>query len=63
MIPPTLLTELEEDEEKDLKKWGMWVGGSLNRVISRAPVELITVEQITNYYSDHDTVTILIHSE
>ena len=45
MIPPPLLTELEEDEEKDLKKWeggmGGWVGGSLNGVISRAPVELI----------------------
>ena len=42
MIPPPLLTELEEDEEKDLKKWGGWregwMGGSLNRVISRAPV-------------------------
>ena len=45
MIPPPLLTELEEDEEKDLKKWdrwmGGWVDGSLNGVISRAPVELI----------------------
>ena len=46
MIPPLFLTELEEDEEKDLKKWagcvGEWMDGwSLNRVISRAPVELI----------------------
>ena len=42
MIPPPLLTELEEDEEKDLKKWGGWgdgwMDGSLNGVISRAPV-------------------------
>ena len=47
MIPPPLLTELEEDEEKDLKKWGGWgdgwMDGSLNGVISRAPVELIIV--------------------
>ena len=47
MIPPPLLTELEEDEEKDLKKWGGWgdgwIDGSLNGVISRAPVELIKV--------------------
>ena len=46
MTPPLFLTELEEDEEKDLKKWGGWVDGwmdgSLNGVISRAPVELIT---------------------
>ena len=44
MISPPLLTELEEDEEKDLKKWGGmdgWMDGSLNGVISRAPVELI----------------------
>ena len=40
MTPPPLLTELEEDEEKELKKWGGWVGGSLNGVISRAHVEL-----------------------
>ena len=47
MIPPPLLTKLEEDEEKDMKKWDGWMGGwmggwmdglSLNRVISRAPV-------------------------
>ena len=51
MIPPPLLTKLEEDKEKDMKKWDGWMGGwmggwmdglSLNRVISRAPVELIT---------------------
>ena len=41
MIPPLFLTELEEDEEKDLKKLGGWMGGSLNGVISRARVELI----------------------
>ena len=44
MTPPLFLTELEEDEEKDLKKWGGWMDGwgdgSLNGVISRAPVEL-----------------------
>ena len=49
MIPPPLLTELKEDEEKDLKKWDGWMGGwmdgSLNRVISRAPVELIKTDQ------------------
>ena len=27
MIPPPLLTELEEDEEKDLKNWGGWMDG------------------------------------
>ena len=42
MTPPPLLTELEKDEEKDLKKCDGWVDGSLNGVISRAPVELIT---------------------
>ena len=45
MIPRLFLTELEEDEEKDLKKWdgwmGVWVDGH-NGVISRAPVELIS---------------------
>ena len=44
MIPPPLLTEVEEDEEKDLKKWGGWMGGWMdghNGVISRAPVDLI----------------------
>ena len=42
MIPPRFLTELEEDEEKDLKKWDGWGDGwTLNGVISRAPVELI----------------------
>ena len=51
MILPPPLIELEEDEEKDLKKWGGWIDGreggcmdvwTLNGVISRAPVELIT---------------------
>ena len=48
MTPPPQLTELEEDEEKDLKKWGRWMDGwldgwgTLNGVISRAPVELIS---------------------
>ena len=45
MIPPSRLTELEEDEEKELKKRCGWRDGgrdgSLNAVISRAPVELI----------------------
>ena len=27
MIPPLFLTELEEDEEKDLKKWDGWMDG------------------------------------
>ena len=42
MIPPPLLTKVEEDEEKDLKKWGGWMDGH-NGVISRAPVELINI--------------------
>ena len=47
MIPPLFLTELEEDEEKDLKKVGWmdgWVDGWVvtNGVISRAPVELVS---------------------
>ena len=41
MTPPLFLTELEEDEEKDLKKVEGWMDGSLNAVISRTPVELI----------------------
>ena len=39
MTPPPLLTDLEEDEEKDLKKLGGWVDS--DGVIFRAPVELI----------------------
>ena len=44
MISPLFRTELEEDTEKDLKKWDGWVNGwvdgwSLSGVISRAPVE------------------------
>ena len=50
MIPPLLLTELEEDEEKDLKKLDEWrdggMDGSLSVVISRSPVELIRLHSI-----------------
>ena len=41
MTPPLFLTELEEDEENDLKKVRGWMDGPLHEVISRAPVELI----------------------
>ena len=51
MIPPPLLTELEEDEEKDLKKLGGWVdgwmGGSLNAMNCIAPEELIKILNIS----------------
>ena len=43
MIPPLFVAELEEDEENNLKKVGGGEEGSLNAVISRAPVELIKV--------------------
>ena len=49
MIPPLFLSELEEDEEKDLIKWNGWMvgwmgGWSLSGVISRDPVELKIAE-------------------
>ena len=49
MIPP-LMTALEDDEENILKKLdgGMdgWRYGSLKAVISRAPVELISIHDV-----------------
>ena len=48
------LTEQEEDEEKDMKKWDRMLGGSLNGVISRAPVELINEPSSTTRSSSSD---------